>query len=235
MRIRLAATALLVAATPAGAAELDVRAACPRPADAAALARFGGVFTGDLDGDPGRERVFVVGAPRAPGRCGLFLVVRDGRTARAIRVPPFVPGAAWLSLRRGLPEITGLFRIDASRRLDVVVQVDRGLTRAEYVLYRFRGGRLLRPRFQALPRNRLSWSATGPRRGVFDCAPTGSGRLSQFEAELEPSGFWEFRGETFCSRDARFVSVEAFSVVVGPDDAPARFRAWPTRPLVSCD
>ena len=228
---------LLVAVTAASGAATRESAtpACPRLADAKGLPQFGRVFTGDLTGDGDAERVSVVASLRAPGACGIFLLVRRERTTAAIRLPPFRPGPARESLRRGLPRITGLFRVDRTRRLDVVVQLDRAAGRAEYALYRIRQGRLLRPRIAGLRRNRLLWSRTGRHRAVFDCEPpSGSGRLSQLEAELEQGGFWDFRRETYRSRDTTFTVIGGFGVVVEAAEAAAHFAAWPLRPLATC-
>ena len=235
--VMLAVPLLIAAPGSAGSADVGDSGAvrCPRIHEAASLSRAGRVFTGDLTGDGHGERVSVVSSPLAPGECGIFLLVRRGRTTAAIRLPSFVRGPARASLRRGLPHIVGLFRVDRTQRLDVLVQVDRAPGGGEYALYRVRRGRLIRPRFLGAPRNRLRWARRSGLRGVFDCErPRGSGRLSQFEAEVEPGGWWDFRRETYRSRDATFAPIGGFGVVVEPGEAAARFAAWPARPLVSC-
>jgi hypothetical protein len=218
-----------------GRASVAGVAACPRPDDATALPRIGRAFAGDLDGDGDSERVSVVAERRAPGRCGIFLLARDGGSALAVRLPPAGPGSAAATLRRGLPRVVGLFRIDRSRRRDVVVRVDHGPGFAEYALYRVRDGRLVRPRIEGVPRNRLRWSRRAPLRAVFDCdRRPGAGRLLRLEAEREPSGFWDFRRTTLASRGTVFAAIGGFGVVVDAAEAAARFASWPTRPLASC-
>ena len=171
----------------------SVAPACPSLAAVPRLTRYGPTLRADLDRDGRLERVWIAAAPRAPGRCGIFVVAHDGRRHRVARVPPFIVGPASRSLDEGLPRITASIPFGAPDQRVVAVQVNRGAHAAHFVLYRAEARRLVRG-----VDGQVMWNVGLLNFGNVDCFRHRRGwELRQYDAWQVRPRLWEYNVTTF--------------------------------------
>lgn len=173
---RFAAALVLLAATTGFAASrstIHASAPCPSLSEATQLKAAGPTLHSDVDGDGRADSVSVVYEPRAPGSCGILLLVRTKGRTHAVRLPPELRGPARYSIAVDLPRLLGVLELGDGGARQIVVEVAEGAHAAMYSVYGIWRGTLRHFGIRGEASNRFTWDAGATNFGNVDCLRRG--------------------------------------------------------------